>query len=372
FYPWLRLLLQLLFISMHIGFFFCLRIGLFPFVSITSLLSFTPGWVWDKLGERLRTPERLGLKIYYDKDCGFCLKTCRLLRTFLLFPEIPIRPAQDFAKIYPTMQAHNSWVVVDHEGSQHIKWAALVMLFKRSPIFWPLAALFGASFLRSAGDRFYQWVAANRGRLGDFTAVWLPYRSYPLHLALPAQIVVVGFALTVLWSNFSGVPGFSYRLPGQLREVRDTLALNQKWNMFAPTPSVVDGWYVVRGETRAGTAVDVLRNRVGEPNFTRPKDLASEYPNYRWRKYLTRLAFAPNKALRASFARYLCRSWDQGKPESDRLASVKIYFNMERIELNDNPRPVNRVLLHEQLCGAPTPLRSDHLPSLQGQEEDPL
>lgn len=372
FFPWLRLLLQFLFISMHVGFFFCLRIGLFPFVSITSLLSFTPGWVWDKLGEKLRTSERLGLKIYYDKDCGFCLKTCRLLRTFLLFPEIPIRPAQDFPDIYPTMQAHNSWVVVDHQGTQHVKWPALVLLLKRSAIFWPLSMLFGAGFLRSPGDRFYRWVAANRGRLGKFTAVWLPHRSHPIDLALPAQIVVVGIALSVLWSNLSGLPGFSYPLPNVLRNVRDTLSLNQKWNMFAPAPSVVDGWFVVRGETRDGTVVDVLKNYPTDPDFSRPENMAAEYPNYRWRKYLTRLALEVDKAHRPPFARYLCRTWDQRKPDSQRLASVKIYFNMERIELNDDPRPVTRLLLHEQACATPSNSPKESVPPRQTRDENPL
>lgn len=372
FFPWLRLIVQVLFISMHIGFLFCLRIGLFPFISITSLLSFTPGWVWDKLGEKLRTPERLGLKIYYDKDCGFCLKTCLLLRTFLLFPEIPIKPAQDFPDIYPTMQAHNSWVVVDHEDNQHIKWAALVLLLKRSPIFWPLAMPFGASFVRSAGDRFYQWVGRNRGRLGELTAVWLPYRDYPIHLGIPAQVIVVGFALIVLWSNFSALPGFPYRLPAPLREIRDTLALNQKWNMFAPAPSVIDGWYVVRGETRAGAVVDVLKNQARAPDFSRPKDLASEYANYRWRKYLTRMVFEPDKAHRVPFTRFLCRVWDEGKPASERLASVKIYFNAERVELNDKPRAVKRVLIHDQTCSARPPRTIDPVPAQQDQDEDPM
>lgn len=372
FFPWLRLLVQFLFISMHIGFFLCLRIGLFPFISITSLLSFTPGWVWDKLGEKLRTPERLGLKIYYDKDCGFCLKTCRLLRTFLLFAEIPIKPAQDFQDVYQAMQAHNSWVVVDHEGKQHIKWAALVLLFKRSLIFWPLATLLGARFLHSAGDRFYQWVGRNRGRLGEITAVWLPYNHHPIHLGIPAQVVVAGFAAIVVWSNFSSLPGFPYRLPAPLREVRDTLALNQKWNMFAPAPSVVDGWYVVRGETRLGTVVDVLKNRVIEPDFSRPRDLASEYPNYRWRKYLTRIAFGPDKAHRAPFARYLCRSWNQGKPASERLENVKIYFNVERVELNDNARAVERILVHDQMCNAKPLASTDSGPSPQDSDEDPM
>ncbi len=53
----LRLMLLLAFASMHLGFFLCLEIGIFPFVSILMNLTFLQGWVWDR-GERyLRTRE---------------------------------------------------------------------------------------------------------------------------------------------------------------------------------------------------------------------------------------------------------------------------------------------------------------------------
>ncbi|RME96955.1 MAG: HTTM domain-containing protein, partial [Alphaproteobacteria bacterium] len=49
----LRLVTQFLLISMHLGFVAFLRIGLFPAVSISSLLLFTPSAVWDWLGARV-------------------------------------------------------------------------------------------------------------------------------------------------------------------------------------------------------------------------------------------------------------------------------------------------------------------------------
>jgi hypothetical protein len=183
---------------------------------------------------------------------------------------------------------------------------------------------------------------------------------------------VLALALTVLWSNLSILPVFPFRLPSLLRNVRDTLSLNQKWNMFAPAPSVVDGWFVVAGETRDGSAADVLKNYPTEPDFSRPTNMAAEYGNYRWRKYLTRLALEVDKAHRAPFARYLCRTWDQGKPKTQHLASIKIYFNMERIELNDNPRPVTRMLLHGQDCPAVDGSSKDRATPRKIQDENPL
>ncbi len=54
FHRGLRIVLLLAFATMHIGFFLCLEIGLFPFVSILMNLTFLPGWVWDRAGRSLR------------------------------------------------------------------------------------------------------------------------------------------------------------------------------------------------------------------------------------------------------------------------------------------------------------------------------
>ena len=132
-----RLLAMFLFIAMHAGFVLLLQVGLFPFISMTSLLAFTPTWVWDKLGVLARTPERLGVKMYYDRDCGFCKKTCLLIRTFLLLPETPILPAQEVAEMHRVMVEHDSWVVVDHDGERYVRWRAVALAFRRSAIFWP-------------------------------------------------------------------------------------------------------------------------------------------------------------------------------------------------------------------------------------------
>jgi hypothetical protein len=43
------------------------------------------------------------LVIYCDAPCEFCLKTCQLLRTFLLFESTPVRPAQEHPEIGPLL-----------------------------------------------------------------------------------------------------------------------------------------------------------------------------------------------------------------------------------------------------------------------------
>lgn len=51
----LRALLMVAFITMHLGFWLCLEIGLFPLISIIMNLTFMPGWMWDGLERRVRS-----------------------------------------------------------------------------------------------------------------------------------------------------------------------------------------------------------------------------------------------------------------------------------------------------------------------------
>src|ERR1044071_2208388 len=116
-----RLVMVLAFVGMHLGLRSCLQLGPFPFVSSVAMLPFLPTWFWEKIFSRLATPARLGLKIYYDGDCGFCLKSVRILRTFLLLSKTPILAAQSDPSIFADLQEKNSWVVVDHKGNRHFR-----------------------------------------------------------------------------------------------------------------------------------------------------------------------------------------------------------------------------------------------------------
>lgn len=357
FQPGLRLALQWLFITMHLGFFLCLAIGLFPFVSITSLSAFTPGRVWDWLEAKLQDPKRRRLSMHYDGDCDFCLKTCLLLRNLLLLGPVPIVKAQDNADIHREMLQHNSWVVVDHDGSRHVRWRGVALVFRRSPVFGLIGRVLGARVLAAVGDGIYQRVAAHRSALGRVTAAVLPYRALQPELSRRVNFVVAGFAVVVLWSNVASLPAAGVRLPKLLDGVVRPTLLMQQWNMFAPAPSVHEGWYVVRGQTEQGGNVDVLHRSLGEVDFERPRRLADEFPNYRWRKYLMRLAFELPPSHRLLYARYLCRVGQHAGGAGTTLAQVQIYFVHENIQRSAPgvwSRPERRILLADHACASGT------------------
>lgn len=346
----LRLALQAGFMAMHVGFFLCLAIGLFPLISVVSLLAFTPGAVWNRIETVVRTPQRCGVRLYYDADCGFCLKTCRLLRVFLLLEDTPIRRAQDDPAIYALMLKHNSWVVLDHDDVPYVRWEALILVFRRSVLFAPLGRLMALGSLPRWGDRVYEAVARNRARLGELTAVWLPWRDVHMQPSRIAGMAVGALIVLVFAHNLTTIKRFGLALPHSLAQVRDTLRLNQQWSMFAPAPSRHDGWYVVEGQLADARIVDVYHDRLVPPDDTRPALISADYPNYRWRKFLINMALASNAAWRPHYARYLCQRWNGTHAGDQKLIRLKVYFNHEEIEPDYQRTATERLLLLKQEC----------------------
>ena len=351
----LRITVMTLLILMHIGFLLCLRVGWFPLISLTSLLAFTPGVVWDRIGLWLRTREHAGLQMYYDGGCEFCRKTCLLLRTLLLLPHTPIRPAQVDPQLHELLVAHDSWVVVDHDGSIHLRWEALALVFRRSPIFWWLGYLLGARALRKLGDRVYGVIGANRDRLGALTAAYLPYRPLRVGPTVGANIVVVALMILVLYMNLAtiqAVPPVSW---APARDVAITLRLQQRWRMFAPRPPIDDGWFVFRGLMSDGTPVDLRSRLITNPDFEKPVDVPASYYSHRWRKYLIRLTESRHDKHRELYGQYVCRRWNDGRPQEFRAVKVQVYFVREQT-LPDygGAGPISGTLLWEGSCpGSP-------------------
>lgn len=110
--------------------------------------------------------ERLGLKIYYDKDCGFCRNTVYFIKNNFLIPETQVIPAQEKKDIEEDMNKYNSWVVVDSKGNRHYKFDGIIYVTSLSPKISLLSYFFKIGIVRFFGDKIYELVAKNRSLIG--------------------------------------------------------------------------------------------------------------------------------------------------------------------------------------------------------------
>lgn len=352
--------------TMHFGFFLCLEIGLFSFVSILMNATFIQGWMWDRLGGWLGVGSQRDLNVYYDRDCGFCLKTCRLLKVFLILPEARLAPAQDDPEAGALLAAHNSWVVKQGDGTPRLGWDAVRYLVGLSPLFGPLERLLSLAPLRALGDRLYLWIAAHRAGLGQLTGALLPWRKVRTRpLAVPG-LLAAGFLGLVCAQNISTLPGSGFRLPEPLAVVREATGLYQDWTMFAPYPEVTSAWPVIVGQLRDGTVVDVYNRRRGAPDWSKPAYVSEVFRDDRWRKYLSNvedLTYGDDaRPHLLNYARWLCRDWnaDVSRPR-DQLVGFRIYFQVEWTEPDYRPKRLvrRRVWTHDCFARTRPPAPAD-------------
>jgi len=141
--PWpvTRIVGVLMLASLHLAFMFMLHIGLFPLIDFMSLTVLIPSAVWVWLAARRKPAAMDNIIIYYDQDCGFCLKMVLVLRELLLSHHVKIFPAQETPEIYAIMEKENSWVVQGANGEHHTHWEAMRHLFAQRWAFKPIALI---------------------------------------------------------------------------------------------------------------------------------------------------------------------------------------------------------------------------------------
>ena len=365
FSPWLnrtfRYLGVIAFVSLEVGFIFNLKIGLFPFVSITTMLLFLPSSFWDRVQERVFVPRGRRahkLTIYYDRPCSFCEKSCHLLRTFLFLDKAEILPAQSKDNIAQLLEREFSWVVEDHTGALATKTAALAALFRASPIFFALAPLI--QFAAPLGDRVYHWIGTHRDGFGRVFAALLPWRRPSKFPGLLSQLFVGVMLLSVMAWNIQTIPAWrsavieqfglekSARLP--LEPFLRLLNLTQTWDMFSPYPRKRDSWIVVPGLTTQGELVYL---ETGSPAMSEQVETQLKnvqvFDNYRWRKYLQRLASNRHKKYRQYYASWLCENWRHPRNSDVGLAGLFIYNKTQVTPVPgaaENPVSARRIWRH--------------------------
>ena len=163
-----------------------------------ALLAFVPTFLWDWMSANTELARHGGLRIYFDKDCAFCRKICLLFRTFLILFKTNIQAAQEVPEAYEIMVEHDSWVVYDYDGQVYVRWHAVLLLLRRSPIAWPIGYLLTAVGMGRWGDFLYGLIASARSRLSKLTAVLLPYRKHSIEKPAIANVLLGLFLLFAL------------------------------------------------------------------------------------------------------------------------------------------------------------------------------
>lgn len=304
-----RAFLVVSFIGFHFGIFLTMNIGLFTFICMAMWTLFLPGPVWDKITEFFRARNYGKLSIYFDGECGFCQKSVRIFRAFLLLDDVTVNAAQETPAIYKDMEKNHSWVIVNENGNRYFKYDAWLELLKHSPIGRIFRPLFAYGPVAWTGPKVYHWVSHNRPLMGK-ASQFLEYSSPKKEIKTWKWIMEGAGAfmfVTLLMWNLTTIKRYNIQAPF-FQNITRWLHLYQEWNMFAPYPKMDNIWVEVPGVLSDGSDIDVL---YGTHDIFSVKDQAfvKMIQNEHWRKFYLNLSERHDYAR--YFGGYLCRLYNE-------------------------------------------------------------
>jgi hypothetical protein len=327
--------------------------GSLPWLAAIGSLALLDGRVWDAGLRRLLRPRGGALRIYYDGEMAGGARTSQLLRSFLILPQAHIAPAQDNARANTLLQSNRSWVVIDHDDHAYLKWSALVLLLKRSPLFAPAGHLLGGVWAVRPANALYDWLQRRRPALARLGAALLPYRRRGADNAdrdrLLQTAAALMLALLLAWNigTLSATPSLLSRVA---RAPLRLLRIDQNWNAATLLPVQGKGWYLAPAQLADGRELDLLHPRQAAFSYAQPGAQRSRYDGLRWRVYLQRLHGAEFPSTRAHFARYLCRHWNAGHGATDAVKSFRLIYVAPAPD--GAPGALEQDTIWQQDCGA--------------------
>lgn len=311
------------FVLLHAGFGMFMRLGIFPFVSAVCVFGFVPGEVWERLGKRWHSRRQKGVEIYYDGTCGFCAKFVSLVKVFLVLPGVRIKMGAEDDKVFSVMEKEKSWVVKDTYGSLHTAFAAFLELMRASP--WGRLFRIPLSWLGGLGRECYFFLSRRRDNLWMFTK---PKREFRFSFGPIGTAVGTISILFVIAINLVVVYEDELEIPPGLKAFAQSSKITQNWGMFAPYPYKSDGWYVIPGELRDGTRLDLFTN--SEVSFEKPKRVSAMFPTTRWSKYYRSLRRPKYRKLMPYYIRYMVRDWNRNHHPEEWISEFKMVFMREK------------------------------------------
>jgi hypothetical protein len=245
---------------------------------------------------------------------------------------------------------------------------ACVLVFL-PPAFWD--AVGRKVNLVGAEDRLYKWMegwfpaglggveerSLGRDQEGKKTLLSRAFHALVFALAITYPVVqTIGYHLKGDDSPYG--PTHS-ELISALDPVATFLGVHQRWNMFAPTPTSSDQWFVFRGILRNGTVVDATPGRfgAGEPSLDRPMSLQALYETAHHCRFTRNLSRQSGRVevgdpdLIFFMGEWLCENFKRqtGIANLETIEVIRIKF---RIPGYMEPQPRSHTeIIGDHLCG---------------------
>lgn len=354
---WVRLVGLILLNILIIGFNLSFRLGLFGMIMISISLGLLPGLFWDKIVKPISNyfanKSSQGITIFYDGDCNFCSKiSCATTKLLLLHPDTKVSMSNTDSSALNLMHSAHSWVVRDSYGVSYTGFRAFVCLMENASFYRIIAPVFLIRPILFVGEMIYKFISSNRPMVCIRPVNVINLKSLTnKNKENTKNIILITLLVTIIFWNIFSIPKYNQnKIPKPFKNIILTLRLDQKWNMFAPYPTVEDGYYVIPGTLRDNSSVNVYTGDINT-NYEKPHNMAWIYKDQRWQKYMMNLWLKDFSEYRLGYGQYLCRSWNNTNSYDKQLMTFKIIYMLEITDMNTlKEKPIEPVTIWEHKC----------------------
>jgi hypothetical protein len=194
---------------------------------------------------------------------------------------------------------------------------------------------------------FWEWFRSNKtAKIPNNENIKCAYhvrkRNFIVGLILNG-FCVFSLLMVFLW-NLRGT-NFAYWekvFPRSANPLAMVFRLDQYWTMFAPTPLLEDGWFVLRAGLSDGSEVDLLRD--GAPvSFAKPALASAAYKDARWQKYQMNLWMLIHHTHRMPYGDYMARRWNDSHGGLGQVVAWQLWFVREMTQPDGSrskPEPI--------------------------------
>ena len=137
------------------------------------------------------------------------------------------------------------------------------------------------------------------------------------------NVLVALLLLYVVFWNIGSLPGKRGWLPEKIRFIGYILRLDQEWNSFAPSPSRIDGWYVMPGTLQNGEIVNTFNGMPHDGTGLGAENTVYHPKNVYWKKYFLNYLHVPD--LRPYYGDYACALWNNNHGPQEKLKTFDVF-----------------------------------------------
>jgi hypothetical protein len=325
--------------GLHFGLMMSMYLGHFPWVMFVCLSALIPTETWDFVIRFIE--KRLNFKkivISYNPTVNIQSKFIKFICIFFVMRKVEFKESKESFEVKKNKTTYSG---VD----------ALEVIFKNSLIFHWFSFIFKIKFVGRIINKIRVIIGKSLKRSvteGNLKVKELTHDNF-FKFFIYNFISSIAIMLIFFWNVSTVVKTVNLDQP--FYNAVMFLRLDQEWNMFAPYPLKEDGWFVVTGFYNDGEE----KNLLGTPKDTRyerPKNIADEYKNERWRKYMLNLWAQSFADHRVYYLSYLCREENKITDDINKpiLTKIEMEYMEEFSQLPGIETSTRQIFLQEYNC----------------------